>query len=87
MENPFDRIVRPLNEKHIVRAILAFVLTEAGELLSHEDGDPEELKALKARVKVKAAKAAKAAQAGEEEGEEEGGQVAAEGGESAGKAE
>ena len=87
METPFDRIVRPLNGKHIVRAILAFVLTEAGELLSHEDGDPEELKALKARVKVKAQKAAKAAQAEEEEGEEDGGQVADQGGQAAGKAE
>lgn len=75
----FSNIVRPLNAKHIVRAIIAFVLNEAGELLTHEDGDTEELKALKARVraKLKGRKAAAATDAGDEE--KDGGQSAEEG--------
>lgn len=50
-ENLFGNIVRPLNGKHIVRAVVAYLLNEAGELLTHEDAtDSEELAALKKKI-------------------------------------
>lgn len=71
-ENPFSRIVRPLNAKHTVRAIIAFILTEAGELLRHEDGDTEEIKILKKKISAKRAKVtAELAAAEKEDGDQE----------------
>lgn len=70
MENPFDRIVRPLNSKHGVRAIIAFILTEAGELLRHEDGGEDEIRTLKKKISARKAKA-QADQAGEQAGDGE----------------
>lgn len=49
--NLFSNIIRPLNDKHVVSAIVAFVLDEAGRLLIHEDAtDSEALKDLKKKV-------------------------------------
>lgn len=74
-ENLFANIVRPLNGKHVVRAVVAYLLNEAGELLTHEDAtDSEELAALKKKIKAtKRKRPANADGQGEElEGETEG---------------
>lgn len=76
-ENLFANLVRPLNGKHIVRAIVAYVLNEAGELLIHEDAtDSEELAALKKKIAGRKRKPAAAAEETEPEPETEGDDIA-----------
>lgn len=67
MENPLGNVIRPLNSKHAVSAIIAFALTAAGDLVDYADGHPEQVALLK--KKISAAKAAKKAKSAEVEPE------------------
>jgi len=38
-QDAIARVIRPLNEKHEVVGVVAFLLTRDGDLLRHSDGD------------------------------------------------
>lgn len=37
MENPFERLIRPLTAKQVLRAVLSFALDAAGNVVCHRD--------------------------------------------------